>query len=134
MTHSGVGVRFFRAMKKNADGLPKCGVGFANLGVRPVDIPGEAAVKPETGGMSISQNANSLKSLISPSHGGEGRFPLFEVDANVKWDDLKIVSSPSASDTTHACVEPNLLMTRLNYLHALCNTGQSWRVSNEYVD
>src|SRR5580658_3933512 len=75
----------FRAMKADADGLPKAGRSARELGVR-VDGPirdlaigQDGTVEPGTGGMSIALDAarNLPKPRLPRSLGGEGRDPVF---------------------------------------------------------
>ena len=75
----------FRAMRAEADGLPKVGRSGRELGVR-IDGPTrdlavgqDGTVEPGTGGMSVAlDDAQNLpKPRLPRSLGGEGRDPVF---------------------------------------------------------
>jgi hypothetical protein len=102
----------FRAMKSEADGLPKVGRSGRELGVR-IDGPNrdlvvgiDATVAPGNGGMSVALDAafNLPKPRLPKSLGGEGRDPVFSM---VRTD-----------------VPPTLLIRQDRYPHALVEPGR----------
>src|SRR5258708_37068537 len=81
----GSGQSMFRAMKTEADGMPKIGRSGRELGVRIVgprcDLPvgRDGTVEPGTGGMSVALDAalNLPRHRLPKPLGGEGRDPVF---------------------------------------------------------
>jgi len=68
----------FRAMKAEADGLPKAGRSSRELGIRidgqirDLPVGEDGTVEPETGGMSVALDAaQNLPSRVSPDPLGE---------------------------------------------------------------
>ncbi|HMD83888.1 MAG TPA: hypothetical protein VKO18_04205 [Terriglobia bacterium] len=102
----------FRAMKAEADGLPKLGRSGRELGVR-IDGPSrdlvvgdDGTVAPGNGGMSVALDAalNLPKPRLPKSLGGEGRDPVFS--------------------TVRADIPPTLLLRPDRYPHALVEPGR----------
>src|ERR1039457_677447 len=75
----------FRAMKEEADGLPKIGRSSRELGtrmegpIRDLSVGEDGTVEPGTGGMSVALDAaqNLPKPRLPRSLGGEGRDSVF---------------------------------------------------------
>ncbi len=123
--------KLFRAMRKDEAGRPVCGSAGSMLGVRPnVDIPndGTGAVKPGTGGLSITPDdpAHLPPHVRPPRLGGKGRLPIFEILRGAIGSSLTFRADPD-HPVTHGFVEPAKVMVLADYQLALCNTGSSWK-------
>ncbi len=118
----------FRANKQEG-GKPKVGEKFAELGVRPKEIPVGPGnmVSPNTGGMSVAPATplNLLaagRNMVPPSLGGTGEYPVWGIHKRAFGPALQVrVNSP-----THAFVEPAFPMTKDDYLRALAGTRDFW--------
>ena len=127
----GEGVQpIFRAMKAEADGLPRVGRSGRELGVRidgPVrDIPvGEdGMVEPETGGMSVALDAaeNLPKPRLPRLLGGEGRDPVFTMFAGEIPGTLAL----RPDRYPHALVEPGCRCALRDFESDLAGTRPFW--------
>jgi hypothetical protein len=102
----------FRAMKAEADGLPKVGRSGRELGVRidgprrDIAVGEDGMVEPGTGGMSVALDAavNLPKPRLPKPLGGEGRDPVFSM--------------------VRANVPSTLLLRQDRYPHALVEPGR----------
>lgn len=121
---------YFRSMKSDVDGHPRCGTTGASLGVRPRDIPLDGdQVVPDTGGLSVTPDDPALmREEFRPEHlpGGLSRLPLFMIRAGDLGPDLTIRPDPR-DPLTHHFFEPSRSMHVEQYQAALCSTRPSWR-------
>ena len=120
----------FRAMKAEADSLPKVGRSGRELGVRvegPTrDLPvgHDGMVEPRTGGMSVALDAaqNLPKPRLPRSLGGEGRDPVFTMfTAEVPQS---LVVRPDRHP--HALVEPGRRRSLPDFESDLASTRALW--------
>ncbi len=120
----------FRAMKAEADGLPKVGRSSREIGIRiegPIrDLPvrEDGTVEPGTGGMSVALDAaqNLPKPRLPRSLGGEGRDPIFTMlRAEVPETLLARVDR-----YPHALVEPIRRCSLLEFEFDLASTRPFW--------
>lgn len=125
----------FRAMKAEADGLPKVGRSGRGLGVR-IDGPtrdlavGQAGtVEPGRGGMSVALDAalNLPKHRLPRSLGGEGRDPVFAM-VSVEIPRSLLVRSDRYP---HAFVEPVRRCLLADFESALASTRPLWRKAHD---
>ena len=120
----------FRAMKKDADDLPKIGRSSRELGVRvegpTLDLPvgNDGTVEPGTGGMSVALDAakNLPKPRLPRSLGGEGRDPVFSMRRSELSENLlsRVDRYP------HACVEPIRRCPLVQFESDLASTRLFW--------
>ena len=120
----------FRAMKAEADGLPKAGRSSRELGIRidgqirDLPVGEDGTVEPETGGMSVALDAaqNLPKPRLPRSLGGEGRDPVFTMRrANVPETlILRVDRYP------HALVEPIRRCLLVEFESDLASTRPFW--------
>jgi hypothetical protein len=113
----------------SGDGLPLVThASSKGLGVRAnVDIPvdEEGVVEPGSGGLSVSPDspANLPYGRRPPTHGGIGRFPVWELETDALPDTL--VCAPETS--IHAFIEPAYSMELGDYQEAIEGTRALWR-------
>ena len=120
----------FRAMKEEADGLPKIGRSSRELGIRiegPIrDLPvGEdGTVEPGTGGMSVALDAarNLPKPRLPRSLGGEGRDSVFTMPKV----GVPATLHPRVDRYPHALVEPIRRCSLLEFESDLASTRSFW--------
>jgi hypothetical protein len=125
----------FRAMKAEADGLPKVGRSGRELGVR-IDGPNrdlaigeDGTVEPGNGGMSVALDAalNLPKPRLPKSLGGEGRDPVFAmVKANIPRTLLL-----RQDRYPHALVEPCHRCTLAVFESDLASTRSLWSKAHD---
>jgi hypothetical protein len=124
------GQPMFRAMKAEADGLPKIGRTGRELGVRTAgptrDLPvnREGLVEPGTGGMSVALDAaqNLPKPRLPRSLGGEGRDPVFTMFSEEVPRTLVL----RVDRYPHALIEPGRRCFLLDFESALAGTRPLW--------
>lgn len=134
--------KVFRVMKDNGAGKPALGESSATLGVRvPKDIaPDERGdVHPNTGGMSVSPNWESLPPHITPERlrqrgfkGASGRNNAFvwrmgegAFEASAAGDALQLRPDPNRA-SEHGFIEPSATMKLEAYREALHDTQPDW--------
>ena len=120
----------FRAMKAEADGLPKAGRSGRELGVR-IDGPArdlvvglDGTVEPGTGGMSVALDTaqNLPKPRLPRSLGGEGRDPVFTMLAAEVPRTLLL----RPDRYPHALVEPGRRCPLPDFESDLASTRSLW--------
>ena len=125
----------FRAMRAEANGLPKVGRSGRELGVRvegPTrDLPvgHDGTVEPRTGGMSVALDAaqNLPNPRLPRSLGGEGRDPVFTMrTAEVP---RSLVVRPDRYP--HAVVEPGRRYPLCDFELDLASTRSRWSKSSD---
>jgi hypothetical protein len=125
----------FRAMKVEADGLPKVGRSGRELGVR-IDGPTrdlavgqDGTVEPETGGMSVALDAaqNLPKPRLPRSLGGEGRDPVFTMLALEVPRTLLL----RPDRYPHALVEPSRRCPLPDFESDLASTRSFWSKAHD---
>ena len=129
------GQQMFRAMKAEADGLPKVGRSGRALGVR-IDGPSrdlavgqDGTVAPGNGGMSVALDSavNLPKPRRPRSLGGEGRDPVFTmVTANIPPALLL-----RQDRYPHALVEPSRRCPIAVFELDLASTRSFWSKSHD---
>ena len=129
------GQPMFRAMKAEADGLPKVGRSGRELGVRTAgptrDLPlsQDGMVEPGTGGMSVALDAarNLPKPRLPRSLGGEGRDPVFRMftDYVPRTLLLRLDRYP------HALIEPGRRCPLPDFESALTGTRSLWSKAHD---
>ena len=120
----------FRAMKAEADGLPKVGRSGRELGVRVEgatrDLPvgQDHLIEPRTGGMSVALDApqNLPKPRLPRSLGGEGRHPVFGMLAAEVPRSLIV----RTDRYPHALVEPGRRCSLREFESELASTRSFW--------
>ena len=120
----------FRYMIEDRDGRPLIAQTAKGLGVRAGEIlsDGEGYVEPGTGGMSAVLDPRYLpKYRRPPKFGGDGEHPVWEIAEDERGEALtfRLDDKP---EPKHGVVEPAWRMTLDEYVEALAETRDSWRV------
>lgn len=116
----------YRVMYADDDGLPHVGEEFANLGVRPGEIPvdEEGCVSPGTGGLSVFDDPKRLPANMRPrALGGLGERPLFALSGN-----LPAMLVLRRTRGYHYQIEPAQRCRLAEYQAALFATRTLWRL------
>lgn len=125
----------FRAMKVEADGLPKVGRSGRELGVR-IDGPWrdlavgiDGTIEPGTGGMSVALDAaaNLPKPRRPRSLGGQGRDPVFTMFTASVPPALLV----GTDNYPHALVEPRQPCQFRDFETELSNTRPLWSKTHD---
>lgn len=125
----------FRAMKKDLDSKPLCGLNSGNLGVRTsgnfqdIPIDNQGTVHPQTGGLSVTpDNPDTLPAHLIPySRGGGGNKPVFMIENSSLSSDLFFRRDPK-NPHNHGFIEPSISMQIETYQETLCATRSFWKV------
>jgi len=133
--NEGVGKSMFRAMKTESDCLPRVGRSSRELGVRVegsnADIPvrEDGVFEPRTGGISVALDRaqNLPKPRIPKSLGGEGRDPVFTMNAA----QLPFSLALRPHNPPHALVEPSERCSLNEFESNLAKTRPHWSISHE---
>ena len=123
----------FRAMKAEADGLPKVGRSGRGLGVRidgptrDLTVEEDGMVNPRTGGMSAALDGpqNLPKPRLPKSLGGEGRDAVFTMFTAGILQSLIV----RTDRYPHALVEPSRRCTLRDFESDLASTRSLWGVA-----
>ena len=132
-TGAGAGVKIYRAMTPDADGMPQVGQSARQLGVRPLDrLPhndvGAAAAEDTVNpgeGMSVAPNdpANLTKNRRPPQvNGGTGKDPVWELDTDDLGPTLEFVQGKP----THGVVGTKVPLPLAEYEQALEAIRSNW--------
>jgi hypothetical protein len=118
-------------MRKGATGMPKCGDGANELGVRAgVDITPDrdGFVAPGTGGLSVTPDDPSLlPPHVRPAHlGGRGMLPVFGIETGKLTGALSYRPDPR-HPRTHGFLEPAQVEQINVYQTNLQTTAPDWR-------
>jgi hypothetical protein len=125
----------FRAMKAEADGLPKVGRSGRELGVR-IDGPirdlvvgQDGTVEPGTGGMSVALDAarNLPRHRLPRALGGEGRDPVFAMLTT----DVQRTLLVRPDRYPHALVEPSHRCPLPDFESDLASTRSLWSKTHD---
>lgn len=129
------GQSIFRAMKAEADGLPKVGRSGRELGVRIDDptrdlaVSEDGTVGPGTGGMSVAlDTARNLPKPRRPrSLGGQGRDPVFTMFTAEAPPALLV----RTDNYPHALVEPSRRCPFRDFEADLASTRSLWSKAHD---
>ncbi len=119
-------------MRRASNGLPACGSGSSQLGVRPgTDLPvdTDGFVRGESGGLSVTpSDMRYLPPHVRPIRlpGGRGRLPVFGLHTGHIRAPLSLRPEPGNPER-HAFIEPDSVMALADYQTALCATGPHWQ-------
>ena len=135
MAMDGMGITYYRAMKRDDDAKPRIGRSRRTLGVKldddDADIPIQAGgwVLPNTGGMSVA--VDDPRELPfhrrPPSLKGCGRDPVFALDGPL----LPATLNARVERFPHALIEPQERVVLDDYETALESTREQWHLTNE---
>ena len=125
----------FRAMKADADQLPRVEPSARGLGIRPgTDLPvsNDRYVAPETGGMStVAGSPHDLPRHRRPAlFNGEGRDPVFQLPIVAGFEGLQI-KADRGPNVPHRLVEPAQRCTLEYYESCLAATRGDWVLLHE---
>lgn len=124
----GGGTTLFRSMRVAEDGTPLTGPTARTLGIRPGEIPTDAAgmVQPRTGGMSVAPDSpyNLQPHRLPVEMGGTGKDPLWRIGESDLGPSLSYRADPELEG--HGFIEPSGPMSLEDYISALEGTAGSW--------
>lgn len=122
-------------MRAAEDGLPQVGETGRYLAVRrsgrfrDIEVEEDGAVRPESGGMSVSPPPpENLPEQLRPTRfGGYGKDPLWELETDVLPPELRYLPDPK-NPTGHGFIEPAEEMSFENYERAIHATRDLWQL------
>jgi hypothetical protein len=123
--------QLFRAMIEAADGRPLTAQTARGLGLREGEIPvdDDGLVRSGDGGLSVAYDnpRNLPPHRRPPEHGGTGSDPCWELSSAQLTEGLEYRPDPDLEG--HGFVEPAWTMEYGDYLDALLETRDLWRIN-----